>query len=502
MKVLLIQPAEIASPAITASYRSHGRLKVARGSGGLNRVITLPPLGLVNVATPVARAGHEVSILDAYTLQLTVGETVQEAVDFQPDLIGISFYSFYIQVVSRLTERLRSALPNVPIVAGGGHPSAMPDQVLSEFPAIDYVVSGWGDFAMSAIVEHLQGQRAKEDVPGLGYRQGGLVVQNPRYQLPKDLDEIPVPDRALLKEMHDHRLYFNILSSRKRMDVLMTSRCCPYACGYCFTGRGKYAEHSVGRVMLEIEEMVSRGVDAIEIMDDTFTFNRPRADEILDRIIDKGWNLEFRVHSRVDAIDVPLLKKLKRAGTRAISYGMESGSDSVLKRMRKRTTVAQNEAACRLTKKAGILCSTSWILGYPGETREMLEETFRFVDQILPHTFTFNVLSPLPNTPVYREAKKEGTLVGDWSVGCDKVYVKTEVVEDLERFSKLVGKAQWRLLASFRYLAQVFLYWVRHPNARLLKLGLKVLAGRLRRIGTSGDMRRIGTTGDLCRETD
>src|SRR3990172_2438449 len=131
-----------------------------------------------------------------------------------------------------------------------------------------------------------------------------------------------------------------------------------------------------------MDGMVARGIDAIEIMDDTFTFNRRRADQILDRIIEKAWDLELRVHSRVDHIDMPLLRKLKRAGTRAISYGMESGSDPVLRLMRKKTTVAQNEEACRLTKKAGILCSTSWILGYPGETREMLEETFRFVARV------------------------------------------------------------------------------------------------------------------------
>ena len=132
MKVFLIQPSELSSDEITNEYKNHGRVKVLQDKNRYNRIITLPPLGLMYLAAPLLRKGHKVKILDAYTLQLNNGEIVQEAIAFQPDIIGISFYSRFIKVVYLLTQKLKATL-KVPILLGGAHPTAMPDKVLEEF---------------------------------------------------------------------------------------------------------------------------------------------------------------------------------------------------------------------------------------------------------------------------------------------------------------------------------------------------------------------------------
>ncbi len=487
MKILFIQPSEFSSDEITTAYKQHGRLKVLRDRNRFHRIITLPPLGLMYLAPLLIQKGNEVKILDAYTLQLNNGEIVQEAIAFQPDIIGISFYSRFIRVVYLLTQKLKAVL-NVPIVLGGAHPTAMPDKVLEEFETVDYLVRGWGEHAFTQLTEFLTKQREIDSVLGLCYRQNGLIIKNPEAKLPKNLDDIPMPERNLLKEMYDNHLYFNIMNRRKNMDVLLTTRNCPFACRFCFQHwRGTYYAHSTDRVLKEIRQMVDRDINAIEIMDDNFTLNRKRTEEIMDRVLEEGFDLEFRIRSRVTQVDEQLLKKLKKTGVRSVNYGMESGSDTMLKIMNKKTTVAANEKACRLTKKTGILCQTSWLLGFPGETKERLEETFRFVRRILPNTFTFSILTPLPETPVYLEAKKNGTLVGDWSVYCDQIHVKNEEFPDFESYDEMINKVHHQILTSFQFIFQTLKYIVLNPNPRLFIFGFKVFIGKIKQIRAMKD---------------
>ena len=152
--------------------------------------------------------------------------------------------------------------------------------------------------------------------------------------------------------MYKNNMYYNITSTAKKVDVLMTSSDCPFNCYFCqnLTGH-KFLTHSPERVVEELDNMVSRGIKAVEIMDDTFTFKRSRVEKIFDLIERRNYDLEFRIRSRVNLIDEDLLRRFKRIGGRAISYGMESGSDKILKSMNKGTTVKQNEEACRLTRK-------------------------------------------------------------------------------------------------------------------------------------------------------
>jgi len=283
MRIMLILPSELITEDISKSYEQYGRMQVAQNKNRFRGVINLPPLGLMYLAAPLAEAGHKVMILDAPTLQLTNGEICQEALAFKPDIIGISFYSMFIRVVHQLTGLLKRNL-NVPIILGGPHPTVMPEKVFEEFSDVDFLFRGLGEFSIQHFVEMLQGQTKVEDVLGLAYRENDLIRMNPQADLPENEDDIPLPYRAPLCEIYDHHLYFNIMSNRKNMDVLLTSRNCLFRCNFCFQ-HGTYFEHSPNRVLKEIREMVNRGINAIEIMDDSFTLNRKRFDAIIDQII-------------------------------------------------------------------------------------------------------------------------------------------------------------------------------------------------------------------------
>ncbi|MCY2987483.1 MAG: radical SAM protein [Planctomycetota bacterium] len=475
MKVLLIQPSEFADDTITPEYKKRGRLKVLAKSV-IMRPACLPPMGLLYVANSIKRANHEVAIIDAVTLQLTNREIVQEIVHWTPDLVGISLYSWRLREAHSLTASIKKAL-RIPIVLGGPHPTALPDETLAEFKDADFLLTGWADFSIINFLDMLEGRTGQTTVPGLCYRANNTITKNSPSTLPSNLDEIPFPDRSVIDYMYDNDLYYNITTPNRKIDIIMTSRNCPFTCRFCqnLTGH-KYLPHSPEHVIEEIDYLVSRGVSSIEIMDDTFTVNRKRVEKIFDLIESRHHGLDFRIRSRVNLIDKQLLHRFKRIGGRAVSYGLESGSDAVLGLMHKQTTVADNAAACLATKEAGLICHSTWLFGWPGESLEDIDCTFEFIKQYLPTTFNIGVLIPLPGTPIYDEARENGTLDKDWSVTNTSLpYVKTALWPNRADLVRLLDRKMFYLQINPRYLWQTMLLIVRFRNTRLFSYGANVV---------------------------
>jgi anaerobic magnesium-protoporphyrin IX monomethyl ester cyclase len=480
MKVLLVQPSEFSDDIITPQYKKYGTLKVVKKPTKI-RPMCLPPLGLLYVASAIKRNNHDVSILDAHTLQLTNKEIVQEIVSFKPDIVGISLFTIFLRDAYLLTKSLRNAL-NVPIVVGGPHVSAMPEKTLEEFKDVDFLMLGWADFSIVDFLNMLSGKVDKESVPGLCYRANNAIIKNQEAALPSNLDDIPMPDRSIIDNMYNASLYYNITISNRKIDVLLTSRNCPFNCKFCqnLTGH-KYLPHSPERVIEEIDYIASKGRTSIEIMDDTFTVNRKRVEKIFDLIESKNYNLDFRIRSRVNLVDKDLLKRFKHIGGRAVSYGMESGSDAVLKLMSKGTTVASNKAACLATKGVGLLCQSTWIIGWPGESLKDLEETFRFIRKYLPNTFNICFLIPLPDTTIYEEAKKNGTLDKDWSVhNTSWPFIRTEQWPEFPPLVRFLIRKTLFAQINPRYLLQTASFIIRSRNFGLSLYGLKLIRWYIR----------------------
>jgi|TARA_Y100000310_G_scaffold151133_1_gene150663 anaerobic magnesium-protoporphyrin IX monomethyl ester cyclase len=480
MRILLINSPMAADDPVSGEYQEQGVFKdgrdLRRSEYYQRKELCLPPLSLLYITTPLVEAGHEVLVLDADALDLTTGEIVREAEKFKPDVIGSNMYYCNMKVVYRMTRGLKAAL-DVPVVLGGPQATAMPERTLDEFEAVDCLVVGWGEGAIVPLVEYLGGRGKRNDVPGLVYRHDGGVAHNPQWSLPSNLDEIPFPSREPLRELYERGYYFNILSRHPRFDTLLTSRACPFRCAFCFMPQGStYHKHSAERVLEEIRQLVDGGVQCVQMVDDLFNLKRKRSQEIIDLVVKENIKAEFRIRSRVDLVDEELLAGFKKMGVSSISYGMESGVDRVLQQMQKKTTVDQNERACRLTKQAGMTATSSWIGGLPSETPEELDETFRFIQRIRPTTFTMGALIPLPNTPYYSDAKRDGTLVGDWSVHSEHdPYIKHEHWSSREQLDSHVYHKLSGLRRNWRYVLQSARLALWPPNVRLLKYGFRML---------------------------
>ncbi len=398
-----------------------------------------PPLHLCRLATQLGEAGEEARIFDYAGEFRGMDPFFAEIRDYDPDLVGLTCYTPYLIPFDRITRRLRTFLPRAAMVAGGPHPTARPDWTLEKLDHLDYALRGEGDYAFPALVRMLAGKLSPGKVPGLVYRTESGIETNPPGRV-EDLDALPQLDRGYLDRYYREGIYWN-LAGRGKLDMMISSRGCPYNCRFCFQVSERFRFRSVGHLMEEFEELRRRGVRSIHIQDDAFTVDRSRCLEIGENLIRGGYRFDLKIRSRVDAVDRKLLERLKRVGVKQIVYGFESGSDRVLEAMGKKTTVAQNLEAARLTKEAGIGCYGEIMVGYPGETPETVEATIASPRKAKPIVGFVPVLYPLPGTAVYEEAKKNGTLQGDWDLKGPWPWIKlpwTEFYSDLTTASKKI----------------------------------------------------------------
>jgi radical SAM superfamily enzyme YgiQ (UPF0313 family) len=385
----------------------------------------------LSLATGIQECGFEAAVFDIDAYEGGQPEMADRVADYCPDLVGLPVLTtgYFLRSVRDFCQLVRKRLPNTRIVLGGPHATAWPEKTLEWFEDADYVLVGEADETLCELASQVSANVAEPAVPGLFRRHEREIVGTPPAEPPKDLDSIPIPDRKLLWGNFERGLYWR-LDHEGPVETLLTSRGCPYSCKFCFKISKGIRMRSPEHVVQELVYLAELGISGIDICDDLFTANKRRCTTICNLILDAGLKLDIKVRSRVDRVDEELLALLLKAGVKAVTYGFESGSQAVLDAMNKRTTVEQNYEAVRMTKKAGLRCYADLFVGYPGETPETIAETEKFLLTARPTVINGGILSPLPRTKVYDEAKGNGTLVGDWSLDGPEPYVKLPWMED------------------------------------------------------------------------
>jgi radical SAM superfamily enzyme YgiQ (UPF0313 family) len=395
---------------------------------------TLPPLGLVELATYLNAQNFRTRVIDARHKDFSIEWLFDFLSEAKPRWVGLSVLTDTVFTVMRLAGLVRRASPQSRIVLGGAHATLMPDDVLAMIDA-DVVVIGEGEIPCAEI---LAGKTLHE-VHGIAFRDGGKTVKtpvSPRF----DMDLLPPIDYGAI---------INVGGLTYSPSV-HTGRGCPYRCSFCAAPilGPKVRWRRVDLVMQDIEAAaIACNSRYISISDDTFTYDPRRIADFCKAIerIGGGTDLFWYAEGRIDRLAAypELIGTMKRAGLRYLQLGVETGDQRVLDAYRKGITFDQVRTVLRALAQEGILIHAGFIIGGPFETPETIATTQNFIDELieicgglLQVKPTF--LNPLPGTPIYEHPADFGIENLDpgllSSVGFDNAITQTESLSREEIF--------------------------------------------------------------------
>ena len=379
---------------------------------------TLPHLGLLMLGAVLRKAGHHVRIVDASALGQGYEDIVEEVKRFKPDVIALTAVTPSIIKTVNLAEKLKKTWSSVPIVIGGPHFTAVPEQTLLDYPVFDYGVVGEGEATLKELVEALSANRSSLEVSGVAFCGNDKVIFSATRPVIKDLDSLPFPAWDLLDEFPSH--YHPALFKYKKLPSthVISARGCPNKCIFCDTSvfSRQIRFHSAEYVLEMIGYLVKRfGVREVVFEDDQFLIKKGRVAEICEGFLTAKWGISWCCSGRVNSVnDLELLKLMKRSGCWQISYGIESGNQHILNFAKKGITIEQIERAVRLTRESGILSKGYFIFGLPHENEKSMKNTIRFAKSIPLNDMSIFTLTPFPGSEMYDIAEKHGTIEKDF----------------------------------------------------------------------------------------
>lgn len=371
----------------------------------------LPPLGLMYIAGYLEKeTSHHIEILDAQVERLGY-ERLEEIVGRKnPDAVGITAMTFTLIDVVKTAKTIKKINPGIKVILGGPHVIIYPEETIS-IPEIDFLVLGEGETVVKELLENIDTPDRLKEIKGIVFRKNGEIINTGIADSIKNLDDLPFPARHLTP----YKKYFSVVSPRFPVTIMFTSRGCPYRCLFCDRPVfGKYFRaRSAKNVVDEMEKCQKMGINEVFIYDDTFGVDRQRVLDTCSEIKKRGLSIAWDIRTRVDTVDEEVLSALKGSHCQRVHYGVEAGTQKILDALRKGITLEGARRAFMLAKKAGIQTAAYFMIGSPGETREDIMETIRFIKKINPDYIHIAVTTPFPGTPLYKMALEEKIIAGD-----------------------------------------------------------------------------------------
>jgi radical SAM superfamily enzyme YgiQ (UPF0313 family) len=383
----------------------------------MGRGIIRPHLGLLSLAAVLREHGHRVRLVDALALDLTPEAAARAVLRDSPQVVAFTAFSLSIAQAAEVARRVKSADPAILTVVGGPHLSALPVETLATFAEFDVGAIGEGEDTLPALLDRF-GETDFSAVVGLVFRHGDQIrVTAPRAPI-RDLDALPFPAWDLLEGFPRRYPLPRIRYRRFPVADVCTSRGCPYRCTFCDRSvfGSRYRAFSP-RYVLEHIEWLRRHLAIREVMfkDDLIMADRKRMVALCEGMLGANWGLSWSCMGRADRVDRSLLELMREAGCWQISYGIETGNQAILDRVKKDLALERVEAALRLTKEAGISPRGFFILGLPGETRQTMRDTIRFATRSVLEDINVALCTPFPGTELSRTAPSCGSFVGTWA---------------------------------------------------------------------------------------
>lgn len=414
------------------------------GSSGLiDPATAYPPLGLAYLASYIREKGsisYDIKIIDANILRMPNQNILRIIKDFSPDIIGLHMNVILARNGLKLCHMVKKQYPKILLCIGGPIVSSNPKKTLKDSNA-DVAITGEGE---DIFLEICEGKKVDE-IKGIAYFKDKKIVFTGSRPLIENLDTIPHPAYDLLPD-------FKIYRSRARkipVGPIITSRGCPFQCTFCSSSvfGKKFRAHTPEYIIEEIDMLVNKyGARQLDVLDDNLMLDKSRAEKIFDLIIQRKYKLAINLQSgiRVENLDENIVKKMKKAGVFKAGIGIESANKEILKSIKKSLNIDKVIQSIRWFRKYGIISYGFFIIGFPNDTDESINETINFALRINPTIANFMILVPFPGTEIYELMKKNNLLISP-----DILYYTTGLYES-KMYHKCMYLSNQELLALQR----------------------------------------------------
>lgn len=437
-KILMVNTPPHDLDAIIKSKRSKSTAKTQIGRSFM-------PSGLLSIGAYLESKGYVVDLVDMWEMSWEEIESTLKNIN--PDIIFSSCLTDSRLSSFKLAKIAKKLNSEVITVIGNAHATAMYDQILRNYPEIDYVILGEGEITCFELIESLNGTgKVISMVNGIAYfSYFGKVVVTEKRPL-ANLDEFPFSKK--------HRFFINEPTTA----LISTSRGCPYGCTYCSLTKfwQRWRGKSVEKVIEEIDFLVQNGLKHLIFNDDHFTYDKERTMKIVEHF--KKYNFTWVMQTRVDKIDKEMYDLFRETRCTIVAFGVESMSPTILKNIRKGYTVEQVKEAFKMGHEAGVPLQANIMIGCTGENETTLNETIQGLKEINPDIMSKFITMVYPNTKIYELMKEAGKISDDYWLSPNPAPFNTTEhdIETLRKFSLKMQIEWYKQIGLYRSYQEVY----------------------------------------------
>ena len=364
-----------------------------------------PPLGLAYIGATLIENNIDVAAIDMNVPSVDFSVLETRLSEEQPRIVGISTYTETYSNALRIGRMAKKVNPSVVIVMGGPHVTFLPCNAV-EVPEVDIAVRNEGEITMLELARYFRdGFGSLDEIKGVTFMRDGKCISTPPRQLINDLDSLPFPASHIFP-LSQYQYPINISSARG----------CPYKCIFCAAGAmsgNSYRLRTPENVIDELTQSFERyRFQFFTFVDDTFSAFPDRTQKVCDLIKESGINAQWQCSTRVDGVakNRDVLRRMADAGCKTITFGVESGSQSILNSIKKGTTIEQVKKGVKWTLELGMNAYCSFIIPHPEDTVETVLQTKKLMVELLKSgavvSISFTV--PFPGTYLYEHMRELG----------------------------------------------------------------------------------------------
>lgn len=334
-------------------------------------------------------------------------------IKYEPAVVGISVKSQTFASAGIVAKLVKEINNQIIVIVGGPHPSMVGSDVFNCLD-IDVAVKGEGENSIVELLNAIETRKKFDNIKGIIYRKDDQIVENATREFIKDLDSLCFPHEFAPEALKDYDQYPKIAFRN-----IFATRGCPYNCFFCGSreiwGR-KVRFRSPNNVIKEIKGLQKMGVKFVHFDDDTFGVNKEYINDLCNALIRYCPGLKWSCELHVKLVDEQIVSLMKAAGCFLVQIGIESGNNKILEEMRKNITIEEAFCACEIIKKYGIELYVFFIVGFPQETDDTLNETIAAMKKIKCDVIIYSIFTPYPGTEAFELCKEKGLIGDDYDV--------------------------------------------------------------------------------------